>query len=54
VLGKKLWHSKEPQGRSGGILVGIDLDVFDVGAIDEGDYHVKIHLCNKDTSNWCW
>jgi hypothetical protein len=44
-----LWHCKAPQGRSGGILVGVDLDVFDIGAIDEGGYYVKFHLCNKDT-----
>jgi hypothetical protein len=43
-----LWHCKEPKGRSGGILLGIDLDVFDIGAIDEGEYYVKFHLCNKD------
>jgi hypothetical protein len=27
----------------------IDLDVFDICAIDKGDYYVKFHLCNKDT-----
>jgi hypothetical protein len=31
------------------ILVGVDLDIFDIGAIDEGDYYVKFHMCNKDT-----
>ena len=30
-----IWHCKEPRGRSGGILMGIDLSVFDIGAIDE-------------------
>jgi hypothetical protein len=44
-----LWHCKAPQGRSGGILVRVDLDIFDIGVIDEGDYYVKFHLCNKDT-----
>jgi hypothetical protein len=29
--------------------VGVDLDVFDIGAIDEGDYYVKSHMYNKDT-----
>lgn len=33
-----LWHCKEPDGCSGGILMGIDLDLFDVGAIVEGDF----------------
>ena len=42
-----IWHCKEPVGRSGGILLGIDLDVFDIGLIKEGDFFVKFHLCNK-------
>jgi hypothetical protein len=29
--------------------VGVNLDIFDIGAIDEGDYYVKFNLCNKDT-----
>ncbi|KAL5682801.1 hypothetical protein ACJX0J_009186, partial [Zea mays] len=33
-----LWHCKEPEGPSRGIFMGIDLDVFDIGAIDEGDF----------------
>ena len=36
-----------PHGRSGGILLGVDLDVFDIGAIDEGDIYVKFLLRNK-------
>jgi hypothetical protein len=44
-----LWHCKTPHGRSGGILVGVDLYIFYIGVIDEGDYYVKFHLCNKDT-----
>jgi hypothetical protein len=31
-------------------LLGIDLDVYDIGAIDEGDFYVKFHLCNKNNS----
>jgi hypothetical protein len=45
-----LCHCKELRGRSGGILLGIDLDTFDIGAIGEGDFYVKFHLCNKDIS----
>jgi hypothetical protein len=48
-----LWHCKEPRGRLGGILLGIDLDTFDIGAIDEGDFYIKFHLCNKD-NNFKW
>jgi hypothetical protein len=48
-----LWHCKEPDGCSGGILMGIDLDLFDVGAIVEGDFFVKFTLCNKsDCFKW--
>jgi hypothetical protein len=36
-----------PKGRSGGMLVGIDFQVLDIGAIDEGDFHVKFNLCDK-------
>jgi hypothetical protein len=48
-----LWHCKEPEGPSRGIFMGIDLDVFDIGAIDEGDFFVKFTLCNKsDCFKW--
>ncbi|PVH35203.1 hypothetical protein PAHAL_7G126000 [Panicum hallii] len=48
-----IWHCKEPRGRSGGILMGIDLSVFDIGAIDEGDFYVKFLLRNKsDGFKW--
>ena len=42
-----LWHCKEPRGRSGGMLVGVNLLTFDIGAIDEGDFYVKFKLRNK-------
>jgi hypothetical protein len=42
-----IWHSKAPEGRSGGILLGDDLEVFDIGAIDEGDIYVKLMLRDK-------
>jgi hypothetical protein len=29
------------------MLLGVDLHVFDIGAIDEGDHFIKFHLCNK-------
>jgi exonuclease III len=47
--GKKIiWHCLAPHGRSGGILLGVDLTVFDIGSIDEGDFYVKFTLRNKD------
>ena len=33
-----------PHGRPGGILLGVDLMVFDIEAIDEGDFYVKFML----------
>jgi hypothetical protein len=38
-----------PHGRSGEILLGVDLSVFDIGAIDEGDFYVKFTLRYKST-----
>ena len=38
-----------PHGRSRGILLGVDLNVFDIGAIVEGDFYVKLTLrCKND------
>jgi hypothetical protein len=35
------------------MLLGIDLQFYDIGAIDEGDYYIKFHLCNKsDEFKW--
>ena len=42
--GDFLWHSMGPHGRSGGIQLGVDLNVFDIGAIAEGDFYVKFTL----------
>jgi hypothetical protein len=33
-----VWHWTAPHGRSGGILLGVNLDVLDVGNIDDGDF----------------
>jgi len=45
-----LWHCMAPHGRSGGILLGVDLQVFDIGAIAEGDFYVKFTLRCKNVS----
>ena len=37
-----LWHWTEPHGRSGGILLGVDVDVLDIGSIEEGDFFCQI------------
>jgi hypothetical protein len=48
-----LWHCKPLNGRSGGMLLGVDLQIFYIGAIDEGDHYIKFYLCNKsDDFKW--
>jgi hypothetical protein len=48
-----LWHSKALQGRSGGMLLGVDQQLFDIGSIEEGEFYIKFHLCNKsDGFKW--
>ena len=33
--------------------MGIDLNVYDIGAINEGDFYIKFHMCNKaDDFKW--
>ncbi len=48
-----LWHWTRPKGGSGGILLGINLDLFDVASIDEREFYIKFHLRNKeDAFQW--
>ena len=42
-----LWHVKPPRGKSGGMLLGINLLRFDIGEI-EGEFFVKFKIRNKD------
>ncbi|WVZ53763.1 hypothetical protein U9M48_004664, partial [Paspalum notatum var. saurae] len=43
-----LWHCKSPEGRSGGMLVGVNLATLDVGSIEEGDFFVRFKIrCKK-------
>ena len=42
-----IWHTMAPHGRSRGMLLGVDLSVFDIGAIDEGDFYIKFTLRYK-------
>ena len=44
-----LWHCKPPEGRSGGMLVGVNLATLDVGSIEEGDFFIKFKIrCKKN------
>ncbi|KAJ1276848.1 hypothetical protein BS78_05G247500 [Paspalum vaginatum] len=43
-----LWHCKPPEGRSGGMLVGVNLATLEVGSIEEGDFFVRFKTrCKK-------
>jgi hypothetical protein len=33
-----VWHWTAPRGRSGGILLGVNIDLLDVGGIEDGDF----------------
>ncbi|KAJ1282903.1 hypothetical protein BS78_03G087300 [Paspalum vaginatum] len=47
------WHWTSPRGQSGGILLGVNLLVFYVGAITLGDFHLKFNIRNKvDSFEW--
>jgi hypothetical protein len=43
-----LWHIMPPRGRSGGMMLGVNLGVYDIGAIDEGNFNCKFRLQNKE------
>jgi hypothetical protein len=48
-----LWHMKPPKGILGGMFLGVDFQFFTIAAIDEVDYYIKFHLCNKsDYFQW--
>jgi len=49
-----VWHWTDPHGRSGGMLLGVNLDTCDVGSIEAGDFFIKFHLRNRcDGFHWC-
>jgi hypothetical protein len=48
-----VWQWTAPHGRSGGILLGVNLDVLDVGSIDDGYFFVKFRLRDRK-SDFKW
>src|SRR6266498_3338974 len=47
------WYYLPPHGRSGGILVGINMETLHVKKVDVGDFSVKLHLrCKNDGFEW--
>jgi hypothetical protein len=43
-----VWHWTAPRGRSGGILLGVNLDVMDVRSIEDGEFFVKFRVRDKE------
>ncbi|WVZ85036.1 hypothetical protein U9M48_031999, partial [Paspalum notatum var. saurae] len=41
-------HDQGRRGQSGGILLGVNAHVFDIGNIVIGDFHIKFNVRNKD------
>jgi hypothetical protein len=39
-----LWHCMAPRGRSGGMILGINLLTLDVGEIEEGDFFIRFKV----------
>jgi exonuclease III len=48
-----VWHWTAPHGRSGGILLGVNLDSMDIGSIDDGDFFVKFRVRDRK-SDFKW
>lgn len=47
------WHWIPPNGRSGGVLLGVNSTIFAVQRTLVGEFHVKFHLKYK-CDNFCW
>jgi exonuclease III len=43
-----IWHCMAPRGRSGGMLLGINLQTFDITEIEEGDFLIRFKLRHKE------
>jgi exonuclease III len=49
-----VWDWTSPNGRSGGILVGLNQEKFEVLSITHGNFSLKFKLRNKeDNFEWC-
>jgi len=43
-----LWHCMAPRGRSGGMLLGVNLLNLDIGEIEEGDFFIRFKVRNRE------
>jgi hypothetical protein len=48
-----VWHWTAPLGRSGVILLGVNLDVLDVGSIDDTNFFEKFSVRDRN-SDFKW
>jgi hypothetical protein len=48
-----VWHWTAPRGRSGGMLLGVNIDRLDVGSIEDGDFFVKFRVRDR-RSDFKW
>lgn len=39
-----IWHCMAPRGRSGGMILGVNLLFLDIGEIEEGDFFIRFKL----------
>ena len=43
-----LWHCMAPRGRSGGMILGINPQIFYIGQIEEGNFFIRFKLRHKE------
>ena len=43
-----MWHCMAPRGRSGGMLLGVNLLSFDIGEIEEGDFLIRFKVRHRE------
>jgi exonuclease III len=47
------WNWSPTRGHSGGILLDVNIEIFDIQSVVLGNFHVKLHLKNKvDNFEW--
>ena len=43
-----LWLWNASKGKSGGILVGVKIDLYDVGSFKQGEFVIQLNLWDKN------
>ena len=47
------WFWSPAKGRSGGFLVGVEANVFDIRQVEKGDFRIRVLLAHKE-SGFVW